>query len=391
MLIPGPKRGTALMRVSVILYIATAGGLVFSGIVTDNIDWHLIFLPNVAFGGVAIWLLARNFPDVPISKAPRNVRTDTVGIALLAIALVALQVVLSRGDIDDWFGSARIQALSWTACIAIFLFVAWQTSPRNSAPLLSLHLIRDRSVLAASSIGVFTGMIISASIYALPEFLRTVDPQPHSATRTGQIMCVYAVTAALIRPLVTKAIGRFGERKATAFALVMLIASMSLMAHFITTGTPDTAFVLPLVLYAFCLAPLLSAVGRGTVSRVPQNNQLDTVSIYMTFRQLGAALGVALVTIVLSTRETLHSSRLFEHLRANRPLVHDWHQAASQMIAARSGHSLVESMRMATGVLSEVADQQAATLAYADAFLFMAAIGVVTLCLVPLMPPMVKK
>jgi MFS transporter, DHA2 family, multidrug resistance protein len=365
--------------------------LVFSGIVTDNIDWHLIFLPNVAFGGMAIWLLARNFPDVPVSQDPRNLGTDTVGIALLAVALVALQVVLSRGDIDDWFGSARIQALSWTAGIAIFLFVAWQTSPRNGAPLLSLRLIRDRSVLAASSIGVFTGIILSASIYALPEFLRTVDPEPHSATRTGQIMCVYAVTAALIRPLVTKGITRFGERKAVAFSLVMLIASMSLMAHFITTGTPDTAFILPLVLYAFCLAPLLSAVGKGTVSRVRQDHQLDAVSIYMTFRQLGAALGIALVTIVLSNRETLHSSRLFEHLRTSRPIVRDWLQTADRIIAARSGESPVETMRIATGVLKEVASQQAATLAYADAFLFMAAIGVVTLCLVPLMLPMVKK
>ncbi len=393
MLIPGPKRGAALMRVSVILYLSTAVGLVFSGIVTDTVDWHLIFLPNVVFGAGAIWLLARNFPDVPAPVDLRSKRTDAVGIALLAVALVAFEIVLSRGQVDDWFGSARIQALGWTAGSAAILFLAWQTSPRNTVPLLSLGLVRDRNVLAAVLIGVFTGIIISASLYALPEFLRTVDGQPHSATRTGQIMCIYAVTAALIRPLVTKGIGRFGERKATAFSLVMLVASMLLMSRLVTTGTPDAAFALPLVLYAFCLAPLLSAVGRGTVSRVAQANQLDAVSIYMTFRQFGAALGVALVTIVLSRRETLHSARLFEHLRGNRPVVHDWLANASRAIAARGGYTSIESHQVAMGALKEVAGHQAKTLAYADAFLFMAAIGAVTLCLVPLMRPnrMVKK
>ena len=390
MLIPGPQRGAALMRLSVLLYLSTAVGLVFSGAVTDTLDWHLIFLPNVVFGAGAIWLLARNFPDVPRSTDHRHRRTDAPGIALLAVGLVAFEVVLSRGQVDDWFGSARIQALSWLAGTAAILFMTWQTSPRNTVPLLSLGLVRDRNVLAAVLIGVFTGIIISASLYALPEFLRTVDGQPHSATRIGQVMCVYAVTAALIRPLVTKGIGRFGERRVAAFSLLMLVASMLLMARLVTTGTPDAAFALPLVLYAFCLAPLLSAVGRGTVSKMAQADQLDAVSIYMTFRQFGAALGVALVAILISRRETLHSSRLFEHLRMNRPVVHDWLAMASRAIATRGGYGSAQSHQVATCLLKEVAAHQAATLAYADAFLFMAAIGAVTLCLVPLMRPTSK-
>ena len=390
MLIQGPNRGAALMRLSVMLYLSTAAGLVFSGLVTDNLDWHLIFLPNVVFGAGAILLLARNFPDIPIPADPRARRTDVPGIVLLAVALVALEVVLSRGEVDDWFGSTRLQVLGWVAGGATFLFLAWQTSPRNLAPLLRLELIRDRNVLAAALIGVFTGVIISASLYALPEFLRTVDAQPRSATHTGQVMCVYALTAALIRPLVTKGITRFGERRTATFSLVMLVASMLLMARLVTTGTPDAAFALPLVLYAFCLAPLLSAVGRGTVSRMAQASQLDAVSIYMTFRQFGSALGVALVTIVISRRETLHSSRLFEHLRLSNPITHDWLARAAQVVAARSGTGPAGSFQIATGVLKLVAMQQAATMAYADAFLFMAAVGVVTLFLVPLMRPTPK-
>ena len=128
----------------------------------------------------------------------------------------------------------------------------------------------------------------------LPEFLRNVFPHPLSATQAGRIMCVYALTAAAIRPLVTTAIARFGQRKAMTFAFTMLIASMLLAARLMTTGTPDTDYVIPLILYAFCLAPMLSAIASGTVSKVPHAQQLDAVAIYLTFRQFGASLGVHL-------------------------------------------------------------------------------------------------
>jgi hypothetical protein len=79
-------------------------------------------------------------------------------------------------------------------------------------------------------------------------------------------MCVYALTAAAIRPLVTKAIGRFGQGKALAFAFTMLVGSMLLVARLMTTGTSDTDYMIPLILDAFCLAPMLSAIAGGTGS-----------------------------------------------------------------------------------------------------------------------------
>jgi hypothetical protein len=310
-----------------------------------------------------------------------------MGIVLLAIALISGQIVLSRGEIDDWFGSSRIQLLCWIAGAALLLFIVWQLNPRNESRLLRLDLVRDRNVLASILLGSFVGIILSGSIYALPEFLRNVYPAQLNATDTGRIMCVYALTAAAIRPLVTWAMGKVGQRKALTFALVMLILSMLLMARLITSGTPYWYFALPLVLYAFCLAPLLSSVGGGTVARLPQEVQLDGVSIYMTFRQFGASLGVTLVTIVLDRREQLHSGRLFEHLHATGSTVAQWLSIATSAITQRGGVSAAQAHNMATKLLAEAGVRQAATLAYADAFLFMAAIGLIALGFVPLMSP----
>ena len=387
MLMPLPRRSGSLMRISVMLYLSTAVGLVFCGYVTDNFGWRLIFLPNLVFAAVAIRLLLQHFPDVPRPADRRTAGIDKLGILLLGTALVSLQVALSRGDIDDWFGSTEIQFLTGVGSIALILFALWQNTPNNPAPLLQLSLLRNRNVQAAVTLGLLAGIILSGSLYALPEFLRNVFPQPLSATQAGRIMCVYALTAAAIRPLVTRAIARFGQRKALAFAFTMLIGAMLLAARLMTTGTPDTDYIVPLILYAFCLAPMLSAIAGGTLSRVPLAQQLDAAAIYLTFRQFGASLGVTLVTTLLDWRETLHSSRLFEHMRDGGSRAQDWMHRAAQFAMDRGGYSPSQGHQMALRMLSHEGARQAATLAYADAFVFMAAIGVVALCVIPLVSP----
>jgi MFS transporter, DHA2 family, multidrug resistance protein len=393
LLIPRQDRSNSLMRISVMLYLATTVGLLFSGYATDNYGWRLIFLPNVIFVSAAIVLLLRHFPKVAAASDKRSTNVDWLGIALLASALVSGQIVLSRGEIDDWFGSTWILFLSAMSIVSLLAFVAWQLHSRNDVRLLRLELTQDRHVLASVLLGLFVGIILSGSIYALPEFLRNVHPARLNATDTGRLMCVYALTAAAIRPLVTRVIGKVGQRKVLTFSLVMLIASMLLMARLVTPMTPYWYFAFPLVLYAFCLAPLLSAVAGGTVARLPQESQLDAVSIYMTFRQLGASLGVTLVTIVLDRREELHSSRLFDHLQATGTPTTHWLHTVAGTIIQRAGVPIGQAHSMAVKLLAESSAQQAATLAYADAFIFMAAIGLVALCLVPLMSPtpVVKK
>jgi DHA2 family multidrug resistance protein len=387
LLMPKPQRSPSLMRVSTMLYLSSAVGLLASGAITDHASWRLIFLPNLAYAAGAIWLILRYFPSDHVQPSTRLMATDWPGIVLTGIALVSLQVILNRGEIDDWLGSPNIRMLAWTSAGAFILFVAWQNSWHNRTPLLCLDLLRDRNVVASALIGVFTGIILSGSLYMLPEFLRNVATNSLSATQTGQVMAVYALSAAAVRPLMVPVIAHLGQRKTILLALLLLVASMVLISHFLTSGTPASYFYLPLVLYALCLSALLPAVGSGTVARIEQHKLLDGVSLYMSFRQFGATLGVTLLTNLVERRETLHSSRLFEHLRATSGQVHDWLTHVSSILGARGGHSLIESERMAAKLLAEVGARQAATLAYADAFIFMALVGVATICLLPIIPP----
>ncbi len=385
-LLPKPERSPSMMRASCLLYLSSAAGLLLGGTLTDLFTWRLIFLPAIAYCAAALWLISRYFPETLPPQTARLVQTDWPSIALLAASLIALQVVLNRGSIDDWLASRTIRLLSWTSLMAFIAFVWWQTSARNRTPLLCLDLLRDRRVLSSALIGICTGMILSGSLYVLPEYLRDTASPRLSATQTGEVMCVYALAAAAIRPFMVGYIARIGQRKAIVGAVAALVASMLLFERMLTTSTPAVYYAFPLVLYACCLSPLLPAVGSGTVAKIEQNKLLDGVSLYMTFRQFGASLGVALLTVLLERRETLHSARLFEHLSQG-GVTTSWLSSADSVAAVRGGLSASDASHVAVALLREVASRQADTLANADAFLFMACVGLIALCLIPIIPP----
>jgi DHA2 family multidrug resistance protein len=392
-LLPKAQRSPSLMRVSTGLYLSSALGLIAGGAIIDHFNWRLVFVPSIAYAAFAILMLRRHFPNQTPHPPAQMEHGDWPGIILVGIGLAALQIVLSRGEIDDWFGAPNIRVLGWLSAVSLGLFVVWQTSALNPSPLLRLGLFADRNVVAAATIGICTGMILSGSLFVLPEFLRNVADSTLSATQTGAVVAVYALTAAAIRPLMVGVIARLGQRKTICLALLALILSMLLFNRHMTVGSPASEFYMPLMLYAVCLTSLLPSIGSGTVGRLEQKKLLDGVALYMIFRQLGASLGVALLTILIAHRETSHAARLYEHLQANAPATAQWLTRVSAVLTGRGGYTAADAPLVATKLLAQVGARQVTALSYADAFLFMAVVGAGALLLVPLIPttPIVAK
>jgi MFS transporter, DHA2 family, multidrug resistance protein len=389
MIMPREKRSPSMMITSVRLYFASMAGLILSGFLTDRLNWRLICVPNVLLALAAIRLLKNHFPDLAKADSVRLQHTDYPGLILAAVGFLSLQVILSRGHIDDWFGSSHIRLLAVISVTAIIAFVYWERSADNRYPLVDISLLTNRNVLAAAFIGIFAGMILSGSLFVLPEFLRLVDTQTHSATQTGFLIAFYPLAGAALRPVMSKVIPKIGPRKTTAAAFCMLIASMLLFYRCLTTSTPDGYFLLPLALYAGCLTTVLPAIGQGATGKLEPQRLLDGIQIYMTFRQLGASLGVALLTILLERRETLHSSRLYEHLNAENVATSTAISSVSHWFYTSGGVSNPGGRLMSIGLLARAGAQQVETLSYADCFLFMAMIGGIAFLFIPLMAPFV--
>ncbi len=175
LVMPRPARSNSLMKVSTGLYLGSASGLLLSGFLTDRVSWRLICVPNIFLAALALWLLRRNFPNLRQSESQRLQHTDKTGLFLLAVCILSLQTILSRGHIDDWFGSNRLRVLAVVSAASLIAFVHWQRSRDNRYPLLDMSLLKNRNVVAAVLIGILTGMILSGSLFVLPEFLRLVD------------------------------------------------------------------------------------------------------------------------------------------------------------------------------------------------------------------------
>ena len=389
MFMPKEKRSPSMMTSSRRLYLASAAGLILSGFLTDRLDWRFICVPDIILAFATIQLLNKHFPDLPKTESIELHNNDYPGLILAAIGFLSLQLILSRGHIDDWFGSPHIRLLAAISVAAIIAFIYWERRTDNRSPLMEISLLADRNVLAAAFIGVFAGMILSGSLFVLPEFLRLVDAQTHSATQTGRLIAFYALTAAALRPFVSKVIAKLGPRKMIAVSFCMLIASMLIFYRCLTTSTPDGYFLLPLALYAGCLTTLLPSIGQGTFGKLERRRLLDGMQIYLTFRQLGASLGVAFLTILLEWRETLHSSRLYEHLNAANQTTSTAMSSISRFLYTNSGMSTAGPQLTPIGLLARAGAHQVEALSYADCFLFMAMVGVLAFFFIPLMAPFV--
>jgi len=386
-ILPRESRSQSMMISSVRLYLASAAGLMLSGFLTDRLSWRLICVPNVLLAILAVRLLKSSFPELPQADSLRLRNADYPGLAFAAIGFLSLQVVLSRGHIDDWFGSPHVRLLTLISAAALVAFVHWERSAKNRYPLMDMSLLMNRDVIASVFIGIFAGMILSGSLFVLPEFLRMVDSQTHSATQTGRLIASYALAGAALRPFMSRIIPKLGPRRTLFVALCMLIASMLFFYRWLTVSTPDGYFLLPLALYATCVTMLLPAIGQGSFGKLEPRRLLDGIQIYMTFRQLGASLGVASLTIVLEQRETLHSSRLYEHLSARSGTSTAALVSISRFLQANSGSSPVDAGLSSLGLLARLGAHQVEVLSYADCFLFMATLGALALPFVFLIAP----
>ena len=177
-------------------------------------------------------LIFRRFAARHWSEDVETNPPDVVGIGLLLVGIAALQVTLSRGETDDWFGSPFICGMALAALLCNLSFVVWQLLTRNRHPLLNLGFLRDRGLLSAAVLGTILGMLLAGSLYAVPQYLRRVESR--SAPQTGQLMSISGIASLgvlLFTPTMARMICRFGGKLVMMTALAAQMVSMGLLGY----------------------------------------------------------------------------------------------------------------------------------------------------------------
>lgn len=373
---PQEKRGQAFALFGVAVVVAPVVGPTLGGWLSDNWSWHWCFLINGPVGLLTIgliWLVLRE-------EGPAHgdhVRFDFIGFALVATFLGALEVVLDRALIDDWFGSAFIVTTAAVCALAFLLMIPWELSRAN--PMVDIRMLASRQLAACFLIMGSFGVVLYATTQFLPQLVQ--EDFGYTATWAGLVLS----PGGLVTMAMMFIVGRLSGHVQPKYLIAAGGSIIALSMYVLTNVNPsldfwffaDSRMLLGLGL-PLILIPIITASYEGlSPEKYDQASALINVA-----RNTGGSIGVSLASNVLAHREQFHQARLVENtIPSSVQFQQALHQVTQYFVG--QGSSLMEAKQQALAWIGQTVQAQASLFAYVDVFwtLTLVALAVVPLAL----------
>lgn len=378
---PPQRRGQAFAAYGLAVVFAPAIGPTVGGWITDNIGWRWVFLINVPVG-VVVGLLAMSIlSDPPGEAAARRARwakglnLDYIGFGLLALGMFALQIVLDKGQEDDWFGSRLITYLVITAAVALVAFVVWELRRRD--PIVDLHLFRDRAFAAGNVLMFMLGFALIGTTVVLPLFVQTL--LGYTAEQAGMVLSPGGFATMLMMPIVGALSGRVDARILITVGIIGTAIAMFHLAGFnmnVSFSTMAWARIYQSLGLALMFIPINTAAYQG----ISADKNANASAIINMMRNLGGSVGISILNTYIARREQANQVTLIRHVTPySAATSQTLHQLQQAFIAAHA--STVDALHQAQAQLYMIVQKQAIMLSYLDAFWV---VGAVLVAMIPL-------
>lgn len=377
---PPAKRAQAFAMYGVAVIVAPALGPTIGGYITDNASWRWIFFLNVPFGIMSLALVHFFVAEPETLKRERQallkggLRVDWIGFALVALCLGCLEIVLDKGQEDDWFGSSFITTFAVISGFAFAALIPWEITRRE--PIVDIRLIGRRQFGTSWFVMLSVGMILYSSTQFMPQLLQ--ENYGYTATLAGLALMPGGFAALLMMIAAGKASAIFQPKYMMSAAMFSIGLAM---LHF-TSLTPDASFAwfaTARVLQMAALPVLFLTITSFSYAGLPPEKSGQASALINVARNLGGSVGVSMAQTLLARREQFHQSRLAEHIfPSSVPYRDTLHQAAGYFAA--HGASAADAQGQAIGWVGQTIVNQTAYLSYIDVF---AALGILALVLAP--------
>jgi DHA2 family multidrug resistance protein len=376
---PLEKRGMAFAVYGIAVVVAPTIGPWLGGWITDNFNWRWIFYINIPVGIISLLLTSLLVSDPPYMKratAKTGFRIDYIGIGLVGLGLGAMQIILDKGERDDWFASNFIRVLFVVMIVGLIAAIIreWKTKD----PVVDLHMLKDRNFAAATIAMFFLGFVLYSSTVLIPQLLQQL--LGYTAERAGLALSPGGATIMLMMPVVGILVSKLDTRLLITFGCLISASSLFVMAGW-NLGLDYGHAVAGRVLQSFGLAFLFIPINVAAFAYVPREKTNMGTGIINLARNVGASVGIATVTTLLERRTQMHQARLMEHVNS---LSAAYASTVSgfQLRLASAGSGLAQAASQARGMIYNEVARQAAMLAFLDDFKLL---GIVFFAVIPVL------
>jgi len=363
---PPHQRGLAFALYGITAIMAPTIGPTLGGWITFNYSWRWIFLINIPVGIATLFLVRRFVEDPPyLAKLRRaGVKLDYMGIALLTLGIGALQILLDKGQEDDWFGSQFITTLAVIASVCLVALVIWEWFQTN--PIIEVRMFKNFNFAGASLMLFMLGILLFSSLVLMPQFLQTL--LGYTSQLAGFALSAGGLVLLFEMPLMGQLTTKIQARYLIACGWFLLSCAMFYSTKRIDLQISFSAAtwlrISQVIGLGFLFVPITLVAYVGVPSE--KNNAVAGIANFM--RNIGSSVGTSLVTTLIARRSQYHQQILVDYVRTDSANLQSAAAGLTQHITA-SGISPHDAQLRAYARIYQQVQAQAATLAYVDTFM----------------------
>jgi len=370
---PIEKRSMSMAAYGLGIVVAPVLGPTLGGWLTDTWSWRYAFYINIPVGILAVIMISRFVHDPPYIKNAKVGPFDNIGFGLLVVWTGCLQIVLDKGQEDDWFGAIWVR---WAVAALVVALVGWiwhsWAHPRG---LVDLHILKDRNFRTGCFMIALLGMCIYITIAILPLYYQEI--LGYTAFTAGLVVGPRGIGSFIGSPVVGFLGSRIDNRKLLC-AGFLGFAACSFIFGTVNLSIGPYTLLFPIMITGFALSFVFVPLATMATRTIPPHEMGNATGLFNMLRNIGGSIGIAMATTAIIRRADLHQNELSASLPQSSAVL----QQRSAMIAQYLGHRMSPGAARpgSFGLIYGLMEQQAALLAYVDVFRWTAVLALICAC-----------
>ncbi|MBT9330917.1 DHA2 family efflux MFS transporter permease subunit [Paracidobacterium acidisoli] len=361
------QRGLAFALYGLVAVLAPSIGPTLGGWITDSYSWRWIFYINIPVGMLTFLLVTRLVDDPPWIKADRKnlLNIDYVGLGFLTLAMGGLQIMLDKGEENDWFASNFIRIFAVFFVVGIIGLIVWEW--RQKKPLINLRLFRYKNFAVCCFLMMLVGGVLNASTVLQPLFLQQL--LGYTATKAGEALTAGGIALVIVMPMAGYMTNKFSARNLAAAGFSIFAFSYYFSATHIDLQMSFSYASWLRILQVFPIPFAFISITNAAYVGMPRSESNQVAGLINFVRNIGGSIFIAVTNAVVTNRTLWHEARLQNHMQDGNIFFHQQVQALSSFFSGHAGAANGSSMALSS--IYNQLNQQAAMQGYQDVYMLL--------------------